>query len=83
MLNTIIEYTDKYISSKPKAERKSLGQFFTSKETARFMASLFNIPSQSIIRILDPGAGSGILSAALIERMEQQAAKPESRTRLL
>jgi adenine-specific DNA-methyltransferase len=74
MLDTIIEHTDKYIASIPKIKRKSLGQFFTSKETARFMASLFNIPSQSLIRILDPGAGSGILSAALIERIEQQVA---------
>jgi adenine-specific DNA-methyltransferase len=70
MLNAVDERTEEYMASKSKAERKSLGQFFTSKSAARFMASLFTIPCQSAIRILDPGAGSGVLSAALIERLE-------------
>jgi adenine-specific DNA-methyltransferase len=61
------------MASRPKAGRKGLGQFFTSKETARYMAGLFDIPSHGVIRVLDPGAGSGILSAALIERLERQA----------
>ena len=56
----------------PKKERKKYGQFFTSKETARFMAGLFTIPEKlSKIRILDAGAGSGILSCALLERLER------------
>ena len=53
----------------PKSLRKNYGQFFTSKETALYMASLFNIPKNDEISILDPGAGSGILSAALIEHL--------------
>lgn len=53
----------------PKSLRKKYGQFFTSLETAVFMAELFTIPKQSVISILDPGAGSGILSIALIERL--------------
>jgi len=72
MLDYIIEQTDKYIRSKPKEERKSFGQFFTSKTTARFMASLFNIPQKDVISILDPGAGSGILSGALVEAINRR-----------
>lgn len=74
MLDCIIERTNQYIDSMPKKERKAYGQFFTSKETARFMAELYNIPdNKSKISILDAGAGSGILSCALIERLEQVA----------
>lgn len=55
----------------PKKLRKAYGQFFTSKETALFMAGLFRITAlKTEVSILDPGAGSGILSAALIERLQ-------------
>ena len=40
MLEKIIELTNEYIESMPKKERKKYGQFFTSKETARFMAGV-------------------------------------------
>ena len=74
MLDCIIERTNRYIDSMPKKERKKYGQFFTSKETARFMAELYNIPdNKSKVSILDAGAGTGILSCALIERLEQIA----------
>lgn len=43
MLEKIIENTNKYIDSMPKKERKKYGQFFTSIETARYMADLFEI----------------------------------------
>ena len=59
MLDCIIERTNKYIDDMPKKERKKYGQFFTSKETARFMAELYNIPdSQPKVSILDAGARS-------------------------
>jgi len=69
MIETILNKTTAYINKMPKSLRKNYGQFFTSKETALYMASLFNIPKNDEISILDPGAGSGILSAALIERL--------------
>ena len=72
MINYVANQTDKYIESKPKSERKSLGQFFTSKETARFMAGLFIIPQKNHISVLDPGAGTGVLSAAVIEMIDKQ-----------
>ena len=53
MLEKIIENTSEYIDSMPKMERKKYGQFFTSIETARYMAELFEIPEeQDKIRIL-------------------------------
>ena len=74
MLDCIIERTNKYIDDMPKKDRKKYGQFFTSKETARFMAGLYIIPENlSKVRILDAGAGSGILSCALLERLERMA----------
>ena len=42
MLEKVIELTNEYIESMPKKERKKYGQFFTSMETARFMAGLYN-----------------------------------------
>ncbi len=74
MLDCIIERTNKYIDDMPKKERKKYGQFFTSKETARFMAGLYTIPENLFkVRILDAGAGSGILSCTLLERLERMA----------
>lgn len=71
---SIVDYvtctTEKYIAQMPKERRKKYGQFFTSKETARFMAGLLMIPDKKEITILDPGAGTGILSAALVERLQ-------------
>lgn len=56
------------VSAAAAAEAKSaLGQFMTPLPTARFMASLFAPPAFPEVRILDPGAGVGSLTAALVE----------------
>ena len=66
----MIELTNEYIESMPKKERK-VWTVFTSMETARFMAALYNIDEKkSRVSVLDAGAGSGILSCAFIERLE-------------
>lgn len=70
MINHVFQATTEYIGRMPKTLRKEYGQFFTSVETAAFMADLFTIPVKETISILDPGAGSGILSTALIERLQ-------------
>ena len=71
MLEKIIELTNEYIMSMPKKERKKYGQFFTSKETARFMARLYNFDEKKRkVCVLDAGAGSGILACSVIERLE-------------
>jgi adenine-specific DNA-methyltransferase len=43
------------------AHKKSWGQFFTGPQIAAFMASLFEAPRSEAVRILDPGAGTGVL----------------------
>lgn len=71
ILDYVTNATAQYMEHMPKKQRKAYGQFFTSKETAQFMAGLFDVPAdKSEIAILDPGAGSGILSAALIGRLQ-------------
>lgn len=71
LLDFAIQTTNKYIDEMPKFQRKKNGQFFTSKETAAFMAELFDVPvNKTHLSILDTGAGSGILSIALIERLQ-------------
>lgn len=73
MLNEILSNTSAFLDSIPKAERKKIGQFFTSKETAEYMATMFDfskLPKE--VSLLDAGAGTGILSAALVERLEQE-----------
>ena len=68
MLNEVIENTERFIASVPKAKRKKYGQFFTNSTTAKFMASLFCFDlSKQKIEILD--AGTGILSAAVVQKL--------------
>lgn len=70
MINLIIENTDRFMNTVPKAKRKKYGQFFTNVTTAQFMASLFHFNmSKSQIDLLDAGAGTGILSAAVVQKL--------------
>jgi adenine-specific DNA-methyltransferase len=71
VLDYILSTTEQYIAAMTKDERKKYGQFFTSKATALFMAGLYKPCWKGLnsISILDTGAGSGILSAALLERL--------------
>lgn len=72
LLDFAIRNTTEYIKKMPKDLRKKYGQFFTSKETAIFMTELFDIPTNKpTLKILDAGAGSGILSIALVERLQK------------
>ena len=71
MIDLVMQATSDYIAQMPKSQRKRYGQFFTSKNTAVYMAGLFMLDlSKQDISILDAGAGSGILSAALVERLQ-------------
>lgn len=73
LLEYAIKSTNEYMGKMPKSQRKKYGQFFTSKETASFMASLFNVPAEKDeLHILDAGAGSGILSIALLDRLQSE-----------
>jgi len=53
-----------------KESKKDLGQFFTPKELAIFMASIADVDAKNNrIRILDPGCGTLMLSSALVEKV--------------
>ena len=57
--------------------RALLGQYMTPAPIGRFMASLFT-ETRGDMRVLDPGAGVGSLTAALTERLCTAADKPRS-----
>ncbi|MYE27954.1 MAG: N-6 DNA methylase, partial [Chloroflexi bacterium] len=65
---TLLHYVDNYriemsLNGEAKTNRKSLGQFFTPIEVAQQMLRpIDSLPDK--VRVLDPGAGAGILSAA-------------------
>lgn len=49
--------------------KKTWGQFFTSPQIASFMASLLAPPRRREVRVLDAGAGTGVLGLAAAERL--------------
>jgi adenine-specific DNA-methyltransferase len=55
-----------YSSQVAVTHKKKNGQFFTPLEIARFMASLARC-SKPLVRILDPGCGTAVLSCSLAE----------------
>ena len=70
MLRTIEMYTNKYQDTTQKEIRKKKGQFFTPAEVSMRMAAVENkYPKNQLIGVLDPGAGNGILSFAVIDKL--------------
>ena len=59
------------------SRRAELGQYMTPAAIGRFMAGLFSDLSGAV-RVLDPGAGAGLLTAALVERLCAGAVKPDA-----
>lgn len=73
MIEQLYKMTIDYIDSMPKSIRKKYGQFFTNTNTAKYMSSLFDLNNiNDTISVLDPGAGTGILSCALLERIDKE-----------
>lgn len=70
--NGLVEHAEAlaviHARSAPREATRSLGQVFTPPAIARFLASLLPTPGASL-RLLDPGAGTGILAAAVCERV--------------
>ncbi len=74
MLSLAVRNTGKLIREKSKSENIRLGRLFTKKNTARLMASLVELDSEkTAYTVLDPGAGTGILSAAIVEHICKNA----------
>lgn len=60
-----------------RSDRSQIGQFLTPAAIAMFMASMFETGLQEV-RILDPGAGAGVLFAASVETLISQKNQPSS-----
>ncbi len=70
LLHQVAQLQAKHIWGTTAGYRKSRGQVFTPPEIAAFMAGLFSkIPKR--FRLLDPGAGAGILTVAVCERVRR------------
>lgn len=73
---SLMEFADRlsslYNDQNTKSTKKDKGQFFTPPVVAEFMADLNDI-SKETVSILDPGAGIGILSVALIENLSKKS----------
>ncbi|MBU1200727.1 Eco57I restriction-modification methylase domain-containing protein [Patescibacteria group bacterium] len=66
-----------FIVSKKKADTSSLGQYFTPQVIAELIAKNFSeFNCSQVLKILDPGAGAGILSNMLCERISTWKHKP-------
>jgi adenine-specific DNA-methyltransferase len=60
-----------------RADRSVIGQFLTPVAIAKFMSSMFG-PGRQQARILDPGAGTGVLFATCVEALISRAERPQS-----
>ena len=70
MLSLAVSKTGKLIREKSKSDNIRLGRLFTKKDTARLMAGMLKLDeSKTVFTLLDPGAGTGILAAAVIEQI--------------
>ncbi|WP_304325106.1 Eco57I restriction-modification methylase domain-containing protein [Corynebacterium frankenforstense] len=70
----------KMLASLDPDEQAARGQYFTPHQAARIIASLPRVPEGASVRVLDPGAGSGILTAAIADRLHHE--RPDLRIRV-
>jgi adenine-specific DNA-methyltransferase len=63
-VSDIVTIQGAFLNSKALEDRQSLGQFFTGLVVSDYMASLIELPDEKTVRILDAGAGTGILTAS-------------------
>ena len=49
--------------------KKGSGQYLTPMEVAKFMARACKLKDVGTLRVLDPGAGAGILSCPYVKRL--------------
>jgi len=77
VLDYSLNLANEYLQNIDYKQRKKIGQFFTPKKNAVFMADCVNIYQKKIL-LLDPGSGTGILSAAVCERILLESNHPVS-----
>ncbi|MBQ2719723.1 MAG: hypothetical protein IJF73_06615 [Clostridia bacterium] len=69
MLALAIRHTNKLIRRTVAAEGIRLGRFFTTAAEAKELAAGLPLPVKEEVRLLDVGAGTGILTAAAVEAL--------------
>jgi len=78
-LTTDVERLRAEAANRPREEKEQLGQFLTPPDVAELVASLFQpLPLAARVRLLDPGAGIGSLTAAFLKWLIQQENRPAS-----
>jgi adenine-specific DNA-methyltransferase len=76
-LHALDHIRESFNTETSRTERSLIGQFLTPAAIAHFMSSMFD-PAKGDARILDPGAGAGVLFAACIEKLISQKIRPRS-----
>lgn len=71
----IDEQRKRVASSSTKTHKSQLGQFFTASTIANFMSAMLRISDEDI-NLLDPGAGIGSLSTAVLQRLKSSDIRP-------
>ncbi|MGH9153729.1 MAG: Eco57I restriction-modification methylase domain-containing protein [Acidimicrobiales bacterium] len=62
------------------ARRAAMGQYFTPADVADFMAQQLQVSTDRPVRLLDPGAGVGSLTAAVVARWSAEGGGPVTAT---
>ena len=76
-MHTLDHIRKSFNSATNRSDRSQIGQFLTPAAIARFMSSMFETGPKEV-RLLDPGAGAGVLFAACVETMVSQKNRPLS-----
>ena len=73
MLALALRYTNKLIRRTVAEEGIRLGRFFTPRAAAEELSEVLPVPDKEELRVLDAGAGTGILSAAVCEAISRRS----------
>jgi len=76
-LNMLDHVRQSFNAVTSRTDRSRIGQFLTPASIADFMSSLFETRAKEV-RILDPGAGAGVLFAACVDKLLSQKKRPLS-----
>ncbi len=74
--NLLIE-TQEYKAKQKKEHRREKSQFFSSQSIAGYMAKQIEIPEKKSLKVLDPGAGNGLLAVMMLRHI-LEVSMPES-----
>ncbi|MGH7949616.1 MAG: Eco57I restriction-modification methylase domain-containing protein [Candidatus Binataceae bacterium] len=76
---SITEFADRvgraYLAGSNEEHRRRLAQYFSPTPVAAYMAQMCTVAGTSV-RVLDPGAGTGILACALLEHLVRRLPRP-------